>query len=184
MSASNGSDRDLVRCCLQGDTHAFDQLVQAHQRVLYNVAVRMVRDADDARDIVQTTFVKAYKRLDTYDENHKFFSWIYRILMNEALNHLARRKRTEPLDGHEHLVAPHENPEHDYTTARRDEAIEAALRQLSFDHQTVIVLRHFVILSYAEIAACLGITEPRVKSRLFEARRRLGSMLVPWSHVL
>lgn len=183
MQGSNACDQELVRRCLQGDTRAFDELVRAHQRVLYNVALRMVHDSDDARDVVQTTFVKAYSRLSTYDHSHKFFSWIYRILMNEALNQLSRRPPTESLDGHDQLPAPEDDPERAYANSRRDEAIENALRRLPFDHQTVVVLRHFVALSYAEIATCLGISEQRVKSRLFEARRRLSALLVPWSGV-
>jgi len=180
---SSVTDQELVRRCLDGDTRAFDTLVNTHQRVLYNVAVRMVHDAEAARDIVQVSFVKAYSRLDTYDPNHKFFSWIYRIMMNEALNHLARRKQCESIDDHDELTAPPVDPCNERDADRRSQAIEAALLRLSFDHRCIVILRHFVTMSYAEIAQALEIPEQKVKSRLFEARLRLGVLLAPWSSV-
>ena len=94
----DGDDAELVNRCLSGDQLAFEPLVTRYQKVLFNVALRMVGNYEDARDIAQTAFVKAFEKLDTYDPRYRFFSWIYRIMMNESLNYLQRRKFHEPLD--------------------------------------------------------------------------------------
>jgi len=92
---SDDEEQAAVVRCLQGEARAFESIVDAYQRVLFNVALRMVNDRDDAQDVVQAAFVKAYEKLRTYDQRRKFFSWIYRITVNECLNHLARRRRPE-----------------------------------------------------------------------------------------
>src|SRR6267378_3846271 len=88
----------LLERCLEGDGGAFGQLVDRYQRVLFNVSLRMVGNREDARDITQTVFLKAYENLGKFDRRHKFFSWVYRIMINESLNHLSKARRTEPLD--------------------------------------------------------------------------------------
>ncbi len=87
----NLDDPALVRRSLEGDAGAFEQLVSNYQRVLFSVALRLLGNYEDARDATQNAFIKVYQRLDTYDSRYRFFSWIYRILVNECLN--ARRDR-------------------------------------------------------------------------------------------
>src|SRR5882762_2699539 len=89
---------DLVQRTLAGDREAFGSLVEAYQRVVFNLALRMVGDAEDARDVTQTVFVKAYQKLSTFDQRNRFFSWLYRIGINESINLLHRRKSREELD--------------------------------------------------------------------------------------
>ena len=79
-------DQALVRQCLDGHTRAFEALVDRYQKPLFNVALRMLDDAQDAEDITQTVFIKAFEKLATYDDRYKFFSWIYKMTVNEALN--------------------------------------------------------------------------------------------------
>ena len=81
------ADATLVARCLEGDASAFEPIVRRYQRVLYNVAFRMVGDREDARDIVQSAFVKAWEKLATFDPRHRFFSWMYRIVVNESSRH-------------------------------------------------------------------------------------------------
>ncbi len=160
--------------CLEGDSSAFEPLVARYQRVLFAVALRLTGDYRDAQDATQNAFVKAYQKLDRYDPSRKFFSWLYRIAVNECLNLRRGRKPHEPL-----------SPALEARTEARDrvEAIEqhtriqAALLQLSSEYRQVVVLRHFAELSYDEIAQTLGIPEKTVKSRLFSARERLAGLL-------
>lgn len=122
---------------------------------------------------MQTVFLNAYLRLGTYDPKYRFFSWIYRMTVNETLNVLKRRKTTVPLDALDLRVS----------TAPSDGTIEAAdrvghaLMALTPDDRAIVVLRHFVSFSYAEIADVLEVPVKTVKSRLFTARERLRDVL-------
>ncbi|MDX1555360.1 MAG: sigma-70 family RNA polymerase sigma factor, partial [Xanthomonadales bacterium] len=93
-----GRDQALIERCQRGDRRALEELLQQYQRPVFNVALRMLGNSDDAADITQTVFLKAFENLDHYNPEHKFFSWIYRIAINESINQINREKRTEPLD--------------------------------------------------------------------------------------
>lgn len=172
----NEDDAQLIADCLRGDAAAFEPLVAKYQRVLFNVALRMVHDYEEARDITQTTFLKAYQKLASYDRRHKFFSWLYRILVNESLNAIRGRKPHQPLD--QRLAAAH-GPMEAAQAAELSQRIDAALRLLPMEQRAVVVLRHFAGLSYGEMAVALQLPEKTVKSRLFTARRRLSELLRP-----
>lgn len=165
----------LIEKSAAGDGRAFGALVRTYERVLYNVALRMVRDPEDARDLVQTTFIKAYRKLDTFDRQHRFFSWIYRILINESLNLLSRRRPTEALD--DGLVSEERSPEERMDGSQTGELVQGALMELSTDHREAIILRHFLELSHREMSGMLAIPEKTVKSRLYTARQQLGEVL-------
>ncbi len=169
------SDRALVARVLEGETACFGALVERYQRVLYNVALRTVGDRETAQDVTQVAFVKAYQNLDRFDRRRRFFSWIYRIAMNEALNVVARRRPHAPVP--EDLPSPAAGPAENLDRDRQREALLAAVDTLSPEHHQVIVLRYFVELSYREIAETLEIEEKTVKSRLYEARRNLAERL-------
>jgi len=168
-------EAELVRRCLQGDAQAFEPLVQKYQRVLFNVALRMVGSSEEARDITQNAFLKAYEKLRTFDGRHKFFSWIYRILINESLNVLRQRKAHQPLDPGLESTG---NPQAEVQSRELQDRVQAALLKLSPEHREVLVLRHFAELSYDDMSATLRIPETTVKSRLYEARQRLGELLL------
>ncbi|UCE02262.1 MAG: RNA polymerase sigma factor [Candidatus Latescibacterota bacterium] len=161
--------------CARGHRQSFEPLVERYYKVLFNVALRLVHDYDEALDVTQTTFMKAFEKIDTFDPKHKFFSWIYRILLNESLNQLSRRKPKEPLDPG--LVAGGDSPEEAYDLQRLSDRVQAGLTHLSLEHRQVLVLRHFADLSYKEIGSILSIPEKTVKSRLFSARRQLCAVL-------
>ena len=169
-------DKELVRRCVEGQVAAFEPLVERYHKVLFSVALRMVNDYEDARDLTQTTFLKAFEKLNTYDPDHKFFSWIYRILVNESLNLLKRRKPQEEVDVG--LVSLDRTPADEYERRQLADAVQAAIMQLGPDARQVLVLRHFADLSYQEIASTLEISEKTVKSRLFSARRQLCAILL------
>jgi len=169
-------DFQVVRQCLGGDTQAFGLLVEKYQGIVYNVALRMVRDAADAEDIAQAAFLKAYEKLGTYNERFRFYSWLYRITVNEALNFLDRQKRFARLD--EGAEDPQQVREVEGEARERSERIQEGLLELKPDHRVVLILRHFEELSYEEIGAILDIPIKRVKSRLFSARQVLRAILV------
>jgi len=163
----------VVRC-LNGDASAFEPLVNRYQRVLFTVALRLLGNAEDARDATQNAFVRAYQRLDTFDPSRRFFSWIYRIAVNESLNLRRAQRPHEPLP--ETLEVAGATME--ALEARElSERVQAALMTLSAEHREVVVMRHFADLSYQEIAETLDIPEKTVKSRLFSARQRLAPLL-------
>ena len=167
-------EENLVSRCLEGDGGAFGQLIDRYQRVLFNVSLRMVGNREDARDITQIVFLKAYENLGRFDRRYKFFSWVYRIMINESLNHLTRAKRMEPLD--ESLESRRSGPEEECAQHLLSDSIQSALLELAPDYRQVIVLRHFVQLSYQEMSDVLEVPEKTVKSRLHTARRLLGGI--------
>jgi len=164
----------LIRRCLAGEPDAFEPLVERYHRPLYRAAVRMLGDREEARDATQTAFLKAYKGLPSCDPRRRFFSWIYRILVNDCLNVLRARHPTEPLD--EDAAYGIELNNAGPADAKR--RVRSAIRRLSAAQREVILLRHFAEMRYDEVAAALGISEATVKSRLFSARQRLCELLV------
>jgi RNA polymerase sigma-70 factor (ECF subfamily) len=169
-------DAQLVARTLEGDTSAFETLVTRYERVLFRVAWRMLGDYEDARDATQTALVSAYRKLDTFDARLRFFSWLYRILLNECLN--ARRDRRPHEAVSPEMSAPG-SPLDAIEASERRKRVQQALLALPHDYRAVIVLRHFAELGYDEIAATLGIPAKTVKSRLYTARQRLSELLVP-----
>lgn len=167
----------LVQRCLRGEADAFRPLVERYQKVLFTVAVRMLGDRDEADEAAQTAFVHAYEKLPTWNQHHKFFSWLYRILVNECLNVRRARHRTEPLT--ESIAAPDEAA----ALVERHELqrrVYSALQRLPGSYREVVVLRHYAEMSYREMAETLGLPEKTVKSRLYSARQQLGELLLGW----
>jgi RNA polymerase sigma-70 factor (ECF subfamily) len=135
----------------------------------------MVRDPEEARDLAQTVFLKIYQHLDGYDPTQRFYSWMYRIAIHEALNHLRRHGRTEPMDKDAPSSRP--DPERLVLDADVSRLVQEALMTLPANERAVVVLRHFAELSYQEIAEIVGVPEKTVKSRLFTGRQRLRERL-------
>ncbi len=170
-------DADLVRAALDGDGDAFGQLVARYQQPLYNLALRITGDVDDAMDITQASFVKAYDGLAAFDPSRPFFSWLYRIGVHESLNWVRRDRKVERLPENFDGSATGDDPEQALARKQDDLQISGALLQLSAEHRAVVTLRHFQGLDYRETAEALGISVDLVRSRLFAARRRLRELL-------
>lgn len=176
MTADN--DANLVADCLNGNSRAFEVLVDKYERPIFNLALRMVKDYEDATDVAQTVFVKAYENLGSYNPAHQFFSWIYRIAVNESINFSKKRKAHEE---YESGVVPSfrgGTPEDAAGNAELVDQVGDAIRRLKTDYRMVIVLKHYHDFSYQEIAEILDIPEKKVKSRLFTARQQLKEILV------
>jgi RNA polymerase sigma-70 factor, ECF subfamily len=169
-------DLNLVDRVQQGDRNAFGELVERYQRSLFNIALRIVGDQDSAAEVTQIAFVKAFERISSYDPNFRFFSWIYRILTNAAIDFVKRDKRMSPIT-HEMAVEEYSVDE-TIDAAGRESMLIRALQELPPDYRVVIVLRHMEELSYEEIGHMVGIPSKRVKSRLFTARMMLRDILV------
>lgn len=175
---SNDPDLELVERCRNGDWGAYTELVVRYQRPIYNAAFWILRKAEDASDITQVVFLKVAERLDEYDPRFKFFSWIYRIAVNESLNLLRRNGREEALDDEIDLPGLEtSSPERIASDAQVSRRIQSALMSMPTNDRMVLMLRHFSDCTYQEIGEILGLDEKTVKSRLFEARQRLRKML-------
>jgi RNA polymerase sigma-70 factor (ECF subfamily) len=169
------TDEEIVRHCRAGDHGAFDQLVTRHQKTIFNMALRMVRDPDDAADVTQSVFVKVYENLDGFNERYKFFSWLYKIAVHESLNMLQHKKRFEGLTGVE--IGEEAEEGKDDASVEQERRIQDGLMMLKVEHRTVVVLKHMQGLSYEEIGRILDLPEKTVKSRLFTARQVLKEFL-------
>ncbi|HWO88376.1 MAG TPA: sigma-70 family RNA polymerase sigma factor [Gemmatimonadales bacterium] len=172
--ATDELDRSLVRRFLGGEREAAAALVDLYQQRLFNLALRMLGNMQDAEDVTQTVFGKVFRKLGTYDPKYRFFSWIYRMTVNESMNALKRRKRTVTLEDQLAIPAPGATAD---GAAEAEDQVGRALMSLKPDDRAVLVLRHFVSFSYQEIADVLEIPVRTVKSRLFEARERLRHTL-------
>jgi RNA polymerase sigma-70 factor, ECF subfamily len=174
----NDPDLALVERCRNGDWGAFTELVVRYQRPVYNAALWVLRKPEDANDVAQIVFLKVAEHLDEYDPHFKFFSWIYRIAVNESLNLLRRNGREEALDEETDLPGSESaEPERQASTAQVAGRIRSALMKMSPNDRMVLTLRHFSECSYEEIGQILDLDPKTVKSRLFEARQRLRELL-------
>jgi RNA polymerase sigma-70 factor (ECF subfamily) len=174
----NETDLELLERYRKGDRDAFSDLVVRYQRPIYNAAFWVLRRAEDASDVTQTVFLRVAERLDEYDPKYKFFSWIYRIAVNESLNLLRRNRHEDALD--DEIDVPDgegANPEWQAGKAETSKRIQNALMSMNTNDRTVLMLRHFSECSYQEIGQILELDEKTVKSRLFEARHRLAILL-------
>lgn len=165
----------MVTDCQHGDKKALDTLVRQMQKPVYNAVYRMLGNPDEAADVTQTTLLKVFENIQRFDPKHRLFSWTYRIAMNEAIDQLKRRKRTEPL---EHSpVSDKDLPQEMVATSQLCGEVQATLMELTDEHRAVMVLRHFGDCSYQDIGRILQLPEKTVKSRLFMARQQMKKKL-------
>ena len=173
---SNSRDQALIKRCQRGDRRALEELLQHYQRPVFNVALRMLGNTSDASDVTQNVFLKVFEHFDRYDPEYKFFSWVYRIAINESINLINQGRRTEPLD--EASPASDPGPAEQTESSADSDRIQKALMTLSEDYRMVVVLRHFSEMTYREISTVLHIPEITVKSRLYTARQLLKEQLI------
>jgi RNA polymerase sigma-70 factor (ECF subfamily) len=172
---SDREDQVLIAQTLAGDRNAFGGLVDKYQRAVFNLALRMVQDRDDAEDIAQLAFVKAFSRLSSYNESFRFFSWLYKIALNECANCLNRRNRHEPLS---EAIASDEGKEAAEVADDERRHLQEALADLQESDRVLVLLKHYEGRSYEEIGEILDISSQKVKSRLFSARLKLREILL------
>jgi len=168
-------DSALIRKCKNGDQRAFEALIIKYQKPVFNAAYRMLHSSEDARDVTQTVFLKAFENLDRYDPNFRFFSWIYRIALNESIDCLKKQKRLGSLDREPESDTG--NAEDAASAEQKSDIVQMALMTIKQEYRSVIVLKHFLDCSYGEISEILGIPEKKVKSRLYTGRQLLKDAL-------
>jgi RNA polymerase sigma-70 factor (ECF subfamily) len=172
---SKPDDTKLIERCIEGDRQAFESLLVQYEKPVFNAAYRMLNNRDDASDVTQTVFLKVYENFDHFDPSRRFFSWVYRITLNESINWLNKQNRLEPL---QHETADDgKSPEQEVESAELSAEIQAALMTIKTDYRAVVILKHFLGCSYMEISEVLEIPEKTVKSRLYSARQMLKDTL-------
>ncbi len=178
----------LVRAAKAGDIGAFEQLVHRYDRNVFRIAQHITQNREDAEDVVQDAFLKSYENLKNFQEQSKFYTWLVRIAVNEALMRLRRRRpeRMVSLDEEvktEEDSMPREvadwspNPEQQYTQAELRDILTKTIQGLPSSFRTVFVLRDVEGLSTEETASALDLSIPAVKSRLLRARLQLRERL-------
>jgi RNA polymerase sigma-70 factor, ECF subfamily len=178
----------LVNRARAGDSNAFGELVQKYERKIYRLAKNITQNDEDAEDVLQDTFIKAYEHLDSFQGNSKFYTWLVRIGVNEALMKLRKRKsdRTVPLDepvetGEDPVIREiavwGEDPENKYSQEELRQILDEAVKSLRPAFRTVFQLRDIEEMSTEETAQALNLSIPAVKSRLLRARLELREKL-------
>ena len=169
-------ERRIIAQVCAGDTNAFEALVVAYQKQVYNLALRTVGNEEDAADMTQEVFLRAYRALGTFRGESKFSVWLYRLTTNVCIDFLRSRRRhpTVSLTASEESVGP----EQQLTRSEMRRAVARGLDNLPDDARKILILRELDGLSYAEIGKVLHLEAGTVKSRLFRARRRLCDFLL------
>lgn len=175
-------ERVWIEAALQGDRNAFGRLVEAYQGPVYNLTYRMLGDSHEAEDAAQETFLRAYRKLGSYDPGRKFSTWLLSIASHYCIDRL-RRRRLKWLSLEDEGLPPGAmesqlpGPERRAIQGEQEAQIQALLDTLSADYRAVVVLHYWYGLSYEEIAEATNGTVSAVKSRLFRARRMLAERL-------
>ncbi len=180
-------DRALVERAQTGDKNAFRKLVERHQRRAFAIAIGLLRDENDAREIVQEAFLRVYRSLDKFQGGSSFFTWLYRIVTNLAIDHMRKpaRREQELIDGSGQddeppmqLVSPGDADPGELIRRREiAERIQKALDALPPYHRTVILMREVEGMSYQEMAEAMNVSKGTIMSRLFHARQKLQRTL-------
>ncbi len=187
-SASREADTEMLKAVLAGDNTAYRGLVEKYQGRVYSMVYGMIRNREDARDIAQDAFIKAFRNLSSFRLESSFYTWLYRIAMNLAIDHTRKRKRREASGFDESIASRDETGSvaeiHHGDSPRRQlerkqlfAQIMEAMDKLPGDQKQVILLRELEGLSYKEIAEVMDVPEGTVMSRLFYARKKLQKLL-------
>jgi RNA polymerase sigma-70 factor (ECF subfamily) len=187
--AAPDNDQQLVKRVQQGDKRAFDLLVLKYQHKIISVVHRYVRDSADVHDVVQEAFIKAYRALENFRGDSAFYTWMYRIAINTAKNHLISRGRRPPstdvdiedaeyFAGNDNLQ-DFNTPESILFCDQLQAAVENAISQLPEDLRTAVTLREMEGLSYEEIAEIMKCPVGTVRSRIFRAREAIDKVVKP-----
>lgn len=181
------TDDLLIYNTIQGDTASFGILVERYQHQIFNLALMMVNDREDARDITQDTFIKAFHSLSTFRYQSGFKTWLHRIASNTCLDHLRRRNRDgakriekppEPeRDMLQRIPAPGSDPEEKLIRQEIKAAVRKALDSLPESYRLPLLMQHYQGMSYREISTALDIPEKTVATRLYRAKTMLKELL-------
>lgn len=182
------NEKLLIHKAKSGDKNAFGLLIIEYEKSVYNIALRMMRNEEDAKDVAQEALIKVYKNLNKFDEKSTFKTWIYRVTMNTALDAIRKQKSTKQketfsLDEQievkdDKAIDKEHQPESQMILNERKKVLYDAMNQLSQDQKSIVLLRDIKGLSYKEIAYILDSSEGTVKSRLNRGRKKLKEILM------
>lgn len=181
-------ERSLVRLAQAGDLSAYDQLVRLYQERIYATVYHMTANHDDANDLAQEAFIKAFRALNSFKGDSSFFTWVYRIAVNKTINFLKQRKRRPQMSlndldfNAEHdpdlfALISEKNPRRDLNLSELQQKLNEALQKLSHIHRLVVTLHDIQGLSHDEISKIMDCNTGTVRSRLFYARQQLQAYL-------
>lgn len=185
-------DQELVDAVQNGEAGAFRELFDRYNQRAYSVALGVVKNPQDALDIVQEGFVKVHKHIHKFEGSSSFYTWLYRIIMNLSIDHIRRAKRAKRIDYDDRVLRTAEdvdgdgsimpdilgsNPKRSVLRKELSDAISDALQELPEHHRAVILLREVEGMSYEEMATTLEVPKGTIMSRLFHARRKMQESL-------
>lgn len=169
-------DEELVARALAGDTRSYEELVRRYERLVARILYPYAKREISVEDLVQETFLRAYDRLETYNPDYRFKTWLLAIANNLGVDTLRRRRETVEFNPEIHASTTR-GPDADAVDAERARGVREAVMELPETYAVPLILRYSEDLSYAEMAEVLGISVAAVKSRLFRARQMLGERL-------
>jgi RNA polymerase sigma-70 factor (ECF subfamily) len=175
---TGGGDADLVSAALAGRREAFDEIVTRHRRMVYRVCFRFTGHHEDASDLAQDVFLRAYRGLPSFRGGSALSTWLYRIAVNTSLNHVAaRRPDADDLDPAKHVDASGPSPDDRVWQQQTSARVRAAIRQLPDRQRATVILRVYHELTHEEIARVFGSSVGTVKANFFHALRNLKGLL-------
>ncbi len=179
----NPDDRQVIQAVLNGDSERFGSLVVKYQDRLFNGVARMLGNASDADDVLQETFLQAFRKLSSFREDSSFYTWVYRIAINAAINLRRRQKRMLTLSDESQfsdrmVTDPELGPEKRLEHSDEVRELQDGLNQLSDEHRNILVLREIEGMSYEDISELLDMPIGTVRSRLHRARLQLRDCLL------
>lgn len=185
----NNNDKELVKRAQKGDKVAFDALVSKYQYKVINLVTRFVKDDDEAQDVAQEAFIKAYRGIAKFRGDSAFYTWLYRIAINSAKNYLVSQSRKTPayaidVEDAEHMesataLKEFDTPEGRMLTSEIEATVYKAIKELPEDLKTAITLRELEGMTYDEIAVVMECPIGTVRSRIFRARESIDKHLKP-----
>jgi RNA polymerase sigma-70 factor (ECF subfamily) len=183
----NPPDEELIRKALSGEQDAYQALLQRYQKTVFHIVVKIIRNSDDAQDLVQETFMRAFNTLESYRSEYRFSTWLCKIAANCSIDYLRKKKikaysmdkpyQTKNGTVEVELEDKGANPEEHFLRKQRIMSIEEAIKGLPPKYKQVIVYRHHDDKSYEEISRIMGIPIGTVKARIFRARELLKKKL-------
>jgi RNA polymerase sigma-70 factor (ECF subfamily) len=179
MSTDSAEEENaVIRKCLAGESEQFAVLVDRYKDMAYNIAFRMLGDADAAKDMAQEGFIAAYHALGDFKSNSRFSSWLYRIVVNKCRDHFRAARETVPVDEICDYVAGQDpSPEKAASCRQTGDAVQQALNGLSPEYREVIIMKHIEGLDYQEMADALGVSVGALKVRAHRGREMLRKLL-------
>lgn len=174
-------DKYLIKRIKQGDSHAFGNLIDRYKNMVFTLALRMLKNNEDAEEVAQDAFLKAYQHINTFKGNSKFSTWLYQIVYNTCISRLRKKKldvnQIDDVYQKDISTSEYREIEHFITTKEKQEALKKALSELPSDDSFLLTLFYLEELDHKEIAKITELTRDNIKVKIFRARKKLFEVL-------